>query len=267
MKLHHRYLSIIALLAFFALPSHAENQIKRFEAADSEGVEAARDEYAVYLSIDPNIKGPISIPRLAAPLRSMRWHRHDDTGDITLKPERDTWVISWKNRPEDSSAIILNFGATPLLPSEVRPGTAMTDGSFYLPAHFAATRGEKIRYEPQPYKNTVGYWVGKEDMAAWTIQIDKPGRFNVAVLQGCGKGQGGSTATMSFISPVKDITPTIEFEVVETGHWQNFQWVQHGEVELRHAGEVEVTVAPKQIKKAAQMDIRAIHLIRLPDKK
>ena len=32
-------------------------------------------------------------------------------------------------------------------------------------------------------------------------------------------------------------------------------------------GEVEVKVAPKQIKKAALMDIRAIHLIRLPDEK
>ena len=72
---------------------------------------------------------------------------------------------------------------------------------------------------------------------------------------------------MSFISPVKDLTPTIEFEVFETGHWQNFQWVQLGEVELRHKGEVELKVAPKQIKKAALMDIRAIHLIRLPDEK
>ena len=154
-----------------------------------------------------------------------------------------------------------------MLPSELKPIKPTSDGSFELFAHFASTHGEKLRYEPQPFKNTVGYWTGKKDYAAWTIQLDKPGRFNVAVLQGCGKGQGGSQAIMSFIAPVKDTTPTIEFDVVETGHFQNFLWVHLGEVELRHRGAVEINVAPKQIKKAALMDIRAIHLIRLPDKK
>ena len=221
----------------------------------------------LYLQVDASVKGPIEIPRLAAPLRSMMWQGSITDDGISLKPEPDHWVISWKNRPEQDATLVLKFDDEPLLMEELKPIKKTGDGSFYLPANKAVTLGDKIRYEPQPYKNTVGFWVGKEDSATWTIQIDKPGRYNVAVLQGCGKGQGGSTATMSFISPVKDITPAIDFEVVETGHWQNFQWVQHGEVELRHAGEVEVTVAPKQIKKAALMDIRAIHLIRLPDKK
>ena len=27
---------------------------------------------------------------------------------------------------------------------------------YFWPAHFATTTGDKIRYEPQPFKNTVG---------------------------------------------------------------------------------------------------------------
>jgi len=262
------YLAVALLVFATLIPTTAQAQIKRFEAADSEGVKASRDESTLYLKLDAEVKSPITIPRLAAPLRVATFANPEVDGKIKVVPKLTTWEIHWGDRPAGDEALLwLQFDAQPLLLSELKPTVAAGDGSFYLPAHFATTRGEKVRYEPQPKKNTVGYWVGKKDSAMWTMQLDEPGRFNVAVLQGCGKGQGGSTATMSFISPVKDITPTIDFEVVETGHWQNFQWVQHGEVELRHAGEVEVTVAPKHIKKAALMDIRAIHLIRLPDKK
>lgn len=244
---------------------------KRFEAADSEGVQASRDHELVYLSIDAKVKGPISIPRLAAPLHSIKSlseSSEDAPADRTqfkIKPEQDRWLISWDRRPEGPTMLVLKFDDEPLLIDEVKPIRPIGDGSFFLPAHLAKTYGEKIRYEPQPNKNTVGYWTGKKDAATWAVQLDKPGRFNVAVLQGCGKGQGGSQAIMQFSIPVKDVQPEITFDVVETGHFQNFKWVQLGEVELRHAGEIEISVLPKQIKKAALMDIRAIHLIRLPD--
>lgn len=252
---------ILLLVTFsaFAQPKH-------FEAADSEGITATRDSTTLYLKVKAEVKGPITVPRLAAPLVSILWQDSTTDDGVQLKPETDHWVISWKKRPSRDATMILQFQSEPLLVEEIKPIRKSSDGSFYLPAHLAATYGEKIRYEPQPFKNTVGYWVGKQDYASWMLELDKPGRFNVAVLQGCGKNQGGSTAVMSFISPVKDTTPKIEFEVVETGHFQNFKWVDLGEIELRHAGEVEVQVVPQAIKKAALMDIRAIHLIRLPDK-
>ena len=259
--------TLIVAVTIFVVTLSTQAQIERFKAADSEGVIAKRDKTTLYLEIKADVTGPIKVPRLAAPVASMMWQGSITDDGVSLKPEPDHWMINWKNRPAEDATLVLQFGSEPVLLSELKPVKKSSDGSFYLPAHFATTRGEKIRYEPQPYKNTVGFWAGKDDSATWTIQLDKPGRFNVAVLQGCGKGQGGSTAVMSFISSVKGITPKIEFDVVETGHWQNFQWVQLGEVELHHAGEVEVNVAPKQIKKAALMDIRAIHLIRLPDKK
>lgn len=267
MKRPLNLLLLLTLLASSAFPAIAENQPERFEAADSKGVTATRGGNTLLLEVEEGVKSPIKIPRLAAPLRTINWQGAEQSSGLQLKPEPDHWVISWKGRPKGASTIVLKFDDAPRLLSELKPVRATGDGSFYLPAHLATTRGDKLRYEPQPNKSTVGYWAGKQDSASWNIELEKPGRFNVAVLQGCGKGQGGSTAAMSFISPVKDITPKIDFEVVETGHWQNFQWVQLGQVELRHSGEVEVMVAPKQIKKAALMDIRAIHLIRLPDKK
>lgn len=269
MKVHQPYLSIFALLVFFALPSHAEDQIKRFEAADSEGVTATRDSTTLYLQVDAAVKGPITIPRLAAPLRSMSWEGIKDDSGLTLKPGLDTWQVSWKKRPEGATELVLRFDAPPLLMDAVSPVEETGDGSLFLPAHLAVTSGEKIRYEPQPYKNTVGFWAGKEDKASWMIRLKKGGRYNVAVLQGCGKGQGGSLASLR-VTEVGREAPHAElsFEVKETGHWQNFQWRQLGEIELAGVGgDFWLDVMPKQIKKAALMDIRAIHLIRLPDKK
>lgn len=260
-------LNLFFVIALLSLPLDADAQTKRFEAADSEGVTATRDRTTLYLQVDEQVAGPIKIPRLAAPISSMSWQGSITDDGVSLKPEPDHWVIQWKERPAKDATLMIQFGSEPLLLSELKPIKKSGDGSFNLFAHFATTHGDKLRYEPQPYKNTVGYWTGKKDYATWSIQLDKPGRFNVAVLQGCGKGQGGSQAVVSFISPAKDITPKIEFDVVETSHFQNFRWVHLGEVELRHTGEIEISVVPKQIKKAALMDIRAIHLIRLPDKK
>lgn len=244
----------------------AGTEPQRFEAADSQGVQATRGDNAVYLQIEQGVTGPITIPRLAASLRSMQWEGSDDAGGLRLRPEQETWVINWEDRPKGATRLVLEFDGPPLLMSEVQPISASGDGSFYLPAHLAQILGDKIRYEPQPFKNTVGYWVGTEDAAIWTVRLEEPGRFNVAVLQGCGSGQGGSQALVSFQRPGETIEDaTLDFEVVETGHFQNFRWVHLGEVELTNPGEMRIAVMPKQIKKAALMDVRAIHLIRLPD--
>lgn len=267
MKLHHKQLSTITLLVFIVLSTHAQAQVKRFKAADSKGVTATRDDNSIYLKIDADIKSPIVIPRLAAPLHSMHWQGVEGDADALLKPSTDTWSVQWKNRPQNAETLVLKFDATPLLISEIKPIEASGDGSYYLPAHKAILDGEKIRYEPQPQKNTVGFWVGKQDSAGWDFKLDKPGRFNVAILQGCGKGQGGS-ATMSFLLPrFKMQVSSVDFDVLETGHFQNFHWRTLGEIDLTDTGEFHLIVVPRKFNKAALMDIRAIHLIRLPDKK
>ena len=266
-------LSLFAFLVCSALPAIAEDKAHRFEAADSEGVIATRAGNILLLDVEEGVKSPIKIPRLAAPLRTIYWEAAVHSGGLQLKPEPDHWVISWKDRPNGAKTIVVKLDAAPLLMSEVKPIKAGADGSFYIPAHLAVTRGDKLRYEPQPNKNTVGFWVNDADFAVWTIALEKPGRFKVAVLQGCGRGQGGSTGSVWFHQWLEEgrVKPDpqvkIDFNVFETGHFQNFQWVHIGEAELTETGNTRIEVSPGEIKKAALMDIRAIHLIRLPDKK
>ena len=212
---------------------------------------------------------PITIPRMYASLRAMEWITAVDSSSkgttLKLQPELDSWIISWKERPAGAEAIALHFDQRPVLASEVRPIIATGDGSLMLPAHRARTSGEKIRYEPQTFKNTVGYWVGKQDSARWEILIVEPGKFNVGILQGCGAGQGGSQASLSLLRKGDDVVTQVDFEVLETGHFQNFQWRHVGVLEVLEPGKYQLQIAPQKIHKAALMDVRAVHLVPVPE--
>jgi hypothetical protein len=211
---------------------------------------------------------PLRLPRIAAPIRSATWSEGETSKALDVSPEISHWIISSKDPLSKSGLVTIEFDAPPLLVDELTPIQAAADGSFWLPAHSATTVGDKLRYEPQPHKNTVGYWTQSKDKALWNFQLDKPGKFNVAILQGCGKGQGGSIATLTIRQlgiPLDTNSQAQDFEVLETGHFQNFQWKQLQSVELRHPATYILEVAPKEIRKNALMDIRAIQLIRLPE--
>ena len=90
-----------------------------------------------------------------------------------------------------------------------------------LHAWQAKTFGEKILFEPQWYKNTVGYWAIESDYATWELKIDQPGTYSVAMLQGCGKGQGGSDAVVT-LRQDNTVKAKLHFQTIDTGHFQNF---------------------------------------------
>ena len=235
--------------------------------------EVARLDKQVYLSPaglltgSADEAGQATLPRLAASLTGMHWLGHEPDDSLSLAVEQEHWVVKWKQRPPGSTAIVLSFDSWPQLMSEVSAVEASGDGSLYLPACMATTVGEKIRYEPQTFKNTVGYWVGKHDVARWDLVALRPGSYNVAVLQGCGKDQGGSLARIKLSNKVDGQSlevQSLEFEVVETGHFQNFQWRHVGVLQVEQAGLHTLAVEPIEIKRDALVDIRAIHLIPLP---
>ena len=238
-----------------------------FSALNSADVEAQRSQRTVFLNLKNLGQQSITIPRLAAPMRSIAWkgHKPASRDEIKVTPEQTEWLISWKEKPQDADTLVLRFGTSPKLLSETKPIHAQADGSYLLPAHRATVDGEKVRYEPQPYKNTVGYWTGARDQATWNLDVEQPGTFNVAILQGCGKGQGGSQASITMTPEGADASEVaLDFEVLETGHFQNFQWRQLGTLQLQD-GKYTLTVSPKEIANKALMDVRAIHLVRLPD--
>jgi arylsulfatase A-like enzyme len=134
------------------------------------------------------------------------------------------------------------------------PNPQAADGTVTLPARTAEVHGTQLRYEPLPHKNTLGFWVRAEDWASWECTIAKPGTFAVELLQGCGKGQGGSEVQLTIGDQ------SLTFTVEDTGHFQNFKSRAIGTVTLDKAGRYTLTVRPKKKAAAAVMDLRSVNL-------
>src|SRR5947207_5748171 len=79
-----------------------------------------------------------------------------------------------------------------------RPIVQAADGVILLHARDVTVHGTTVRYEPQPNKNTVGYWTKKEDWVSWDFVVERAGKFEVIALQGCGKGSGGAEVQFAF---------------------------------------------------------------------
>jgi hypothetical protein len=126
----------------------------------------------------------------------------------------------------------------------------------HLEARDAQVKAVKMKYEEPPQKDTLGFWVNEADTASWTFTAPKAGVYRVTVLQGCGKGNGGSVVALDVAGG------SCEFTVEETGHFQRFVPREVGRLTLT-AGENTLTVRPVKKAKAAVMDLRRVILERV----
>lgn len=134
------------------------------------------------------------------------------------------------------------------------PNPQAADGIINLPARTARIHGLQVRYEPLPHKNTLGFWTRVEDHVRWDFTLSKPGRYRVEVLQGCGKGQGGSTVEVSVADQ------KLSFTVEDTGGFQNFKARTIGSITLDQPGKHTLIVQPRTKPGGAVMDLRAVTL-------
>jgi arylsulfatase A-like enzyme len=131
-------------------------------------------------------------------------------------------------------------------------------GAIVLHARDAKVHGMKLRYEPQPHKDTLGFWVVKDDWAEWEFESPKAGSFEVQLLQGCGKGSGGAEIEVAAAGQ------TLAMTVEETGHFQRFIPRTIGTVKLEQRGKYTLSVKAKTKPHGAVMDLRRVTLRTAP---
>src|SRR5262249_46559780 len=134
------------------------------------------------------------------------------------------------------------------------PNPQAKDGRVTMHARTARGHGVQLRYEALPHKDTLGFWTRADDSASWEFTVKKPGAFTVEVLQGCGKGQGGSAVELSVLDQ------SLRFVVEDTGHFQNFKARDVGTVKIDKAGRYTLKVKPIKKAAAAVMDLRSVTL-------
>lgn len=122
-----------------------------------------------------------------------------------------------------------------------------------LDAKHSRVEGVMLRYEPNPKKLCLGFWGNPKDSPVWDFTLATPGRYEVILTQGCGRGAGGSNAEVHLAGE------KLPFTVVDTGGYQNWKDLTLGTVEFKKAGPQSLRV--KVLKKARGiMDIRRIVL-------
>jgi arylsulfatase A len=157
--------------------------------------------------------------------------------------------------------VVLALAATaflsnlPFRAAEIRPANEQkSDGSIVLLATNATVHGKNIRYEPQPHKNTIGFWTKADDWVSWDFKVHTPGKFEVTLTQACGKGSGGSEVNFSIGDQViKDIVP-------DTGAFTNWTNRVIGTFTFAAQGNYTIEVKPMKKPGLAVMDLRAITL-------
>lgn len=201
-------------------------------------------------------KNELRIPRLGNSIRAIHW-LYMPSKDMALKPEIETWIITLPQRTSDSGDLLVIELDGPLTLMTTSPiEKADADGVINLPASHGVTKGKNLRYEPQPHKNTIGYWSMETDTVEWKFATSDATTFEIDILQGCGKGHGGSKVSIQ----LNDQTAA-EFDVRETGHFQNFIWRTLGSVSLKSGSEQTLRIVPLKKISGAVMDIRAVRLV------
>lgn len=249
-----------ALSGTIALAKELPATAKTVEGLVLPDLEIRQDKNRLFFVVPEGKPLParITLPRLANVVKSVHWIA-EDNATMQVKSEPTEWTIDVSRRPDNTAAVIVAELDAPLelFNKTVIARPEKDSGIILLPAKYAATQGSKLRFEPQPHKNTVGYWSDEHDTAEWTFQSSAAGDYEIDILQGCGKGHGGSKVTLLVADQ------SLDFVVEETGHFQNFIWRTVGSVTLK-AGNAEETMllklTPQSKPGGAVMDVRAIRL-------
>ena len=169
-------------------------------------------------------------------------------------------IVAGPKQPPDAldTVVVLELEGEPkAVPLAVRP---KDDGSIVLHARDSIVHGRTLRYEPEPHKNTVGYWMDPADWVEWPFEVPAPGRYRVEILQGCGKGSGGSTVDFSAAGQTLGVT------VQETGGFQNFVSRDIGTLNFERPGRHTLSVKPVKKPGVAVMDLQQVTLVPVPAK-
>jgi len=206
----------------------------------------------------PPADGVITIPRMNNRIGAVYVKGDQAKKALNFQPGTESWSIVLPKTPLPTSPVIfVETLELPQLPTIPHVVSAASNGDVVLAAQHAVTHGKMLRYEPQPHKNTVGYWVNQTDWCEWHFYVEQPGTFDVHILQGCGKGQGGSEVALSIGDQ------SVRFTVQDTGHFQNFKDRQLGVVQLNEAGLHTLQLRPLSKAAKAIMDVRQLRLMRI----
>jgi hypothetical protein len=142
------------------------------------------------------------------------------------------------------------------------PRLKQSQDAIRLTASEARVHGTRLRFEPETYKNVLGYWTEVDDWAEWEFESKREGPVDVEIHCGCGAGNGGSNIDVILETPTGS-AQRLAWTVRETGHFQNIVIENLGTMALAN-GRCKLMVRPQRKAASAIVDIRQVMLIPTP---
>lgn len=121
----------------------------------------------------------------------------------------------------------------------------------------AKLHGARLRYEPEPNKNVLGYWTEVDDWAEWTFESAHEGPVEIVLHCGC---QGGGSEVDVILACEGREPQTIPWRVRDTGHFQKIVIESLGVAQLAK-GKATLQIRPKKKAGVAIGDIRLVRLL------
>ena len=124
-------------------------------------------------------------------------------------------------------------------------------GEFWLLAANAEVYGSTLVFE-SPYRN-LGYWQSDDDHAVWSLEVTKPGKYELSLDYACDNATAGQTVAVEVAGQ------RLVAKVSGTGNWDTYRQLQLGSVELP-AGVQQMVVRPDGRVKGPLIDLKSVRL-------
>jgi putative membrane-bound dehydrogenase-like protein len=134
-------------------------------------------------------------------------------------------------------------------PQTVKPGI---DGAIELFATNGEIYGDEIIFEPE-FKN-LGYWHGANDYAAWTVELDDRGRYDIYLDGACDPSSAGNAFVLETAGE------TLGGKIGSTGGWNQYRQTKLGTLALKK-GSQRITLRPDGPPRQALVDLRGLILV------
>lgn len=209
----------------------------------------------IYLHVfDWHVGGKLTAYGLTGGVRRAYLHADPKRADLPFVRLNRSLVITVPKRPPDPLATVVVLETDDKLESAPIVARPDDDGRITMHARDAIIHGRTLRYEPEPHKDTVGYWSDPKDWVSWDFDVTRPGTYDVEILQGCAKNSGGSKVDFAVGEQVWTVV------VEDTGGFQNFVRRGIGKARFDKPGRYTLTVKPKGKAGVAVMDLREVTL-------
>lgn len=141
-------------------------------------------------------------------------------------------------------------GATPQTVS------ADASGNFTLNATAANIHGGGLQTEGPDGSENLGFWDSADDWASWTVDFKTPGTYEVTASV--------STGSNPTVFDLNVAGSHLTGNVPDTADWAKYETISLGTVSVTKAGKIEVAVKPSNHETWKPMNLRSLHLRKLP---